>query len=337
MKQITVGVIGAGRIGKVHTMSMANQLPNVRIKWIADYKEDVIGDWIYQYGIEHKTGNHLDILNDPEVDAVLICSSTDTHAQFIIDAAKAGKHIFCEKPIAHDVDQIKRALQAVKEAGVKLMIGFNRRFDHNFKKVKEMILQDEVGTPQFIKITSRDPGPPPIEYVKVSGGIFMDMTIHDFDMARFLADSEVDEVYVVGAVNVDPAIGQAGDIDTAMITMKMKNGIICTIDNSRKAAYGYDQRVEVFGSKGALEIANDTASSVKLSTANGVCTEKPLHFFLERYMAAYTAEIKAFIEAIENDSETPVSGNDGLEPVYIALACKRSYQTGQPQKVEQFK
>ncbi len=221
MKQITVGVIGAGRIGKVHTMSMANQLPNVRIKWIADYKEDVIGDWIYQYGVEHKTGDYKDILTDPEVDAVLICSSTDTHAQFIIDAAKAGKHIFCEKPIAHDVDQIKRALQAVKEAGVKLMIGFNRRFDHNFKKVKEMILQDEVGTPQFIKITSRDPGPPPIEYVKVSGGIFMDMTIHDFDMARFLAASEVDEVYVVGAVNVDPAIGQAGDIDTAMITMKM--------------------------------------------------------------------------------------------------------------------
>ncbi len=204
------------------------------------------------------------------------------------------------------------------------MVGFNRRFDHNFRKVKELILQDEVGTPQFIKITSRDPGPPPIEYVKVSGGIFMDMTIHDFDMARFLSGSEVDEVYVVGGVNV-------------MITMKMENGMICTIDNSRKAAYGYDQRVEVFGSKGAIEIGNDAASTVKVSTESGICSEKPLHFFLERYMAAYADEIKSFIDAIVNDTETPVTGIDGLEPVYIALACKQSYQTGQPQKVAQFK
>ncbi len=337
MKKITVGIIGAGRIGKVHAMSIANQVPNARIKWIADYKEDVIGDWIYQYGIENKTGNHMDILNDPAVDAVLICSSTDTHAQFIIDAAKSGKHIFCEKPISHDVDKIKAALNAVNEANVKLMVGFNRRFDHNFRKVKELILQDEVGTPQFIKITSRDPGPPPIEYVKVSGGIFMDMTIHDFDMARFLSGSEVDEVYVVGGVNVDPAIGEAGDIDTAMITMKMENGMICTIDNSRKAAYGYDQRVEVFGSKGAIEIGNDAASTVRVSTESGICSEKPLHFFLERYMAAYADEVKSFIDAIVNDTETPVTGIDGLEPVYIALACKQSYQTGQPQKVAQFK
>ncbi len=337
MKKITVGVIGAGRIGKVHAMSIANQVPDAHIKWIADYKEDVIGDWIYQYGIEHKTGNHMDILNDPEVDAVLICSSTDTHAQFIVDAAKAGKHIFCEKPISHNVDEIKRALEAVEVAGVKLMIGFNRRFDHNFKKVRELILEDEVGTPQFIKITSRDPGPPPVEYIKVSGGIFMDMTIHDFDMARFLSGSEVEEVYVVGGVNVDPAIGEAGDIDTAMITMKMENGMICTIDNSRKAVYGYDQRVEVFGSKGAVEIANDTGSTVKVSTESGVCVEKPLHFFLERYMRAYADEVIAFCDAIVGDTETPVTGRDGLEPVYIALACKKSYETGLPQKVAQFK
>ena len=186
------------------------------------------------------------------MDAVIICSSTDTHSKIIEEAAAHGKHIFCEKPIDLDLKKIENALKAVDKAKVTLQVGFNRRFDPNFKKIRESILEGKIGTPQIVRITSRDPSPPPLEYVKVSGGIFLDMTIHDFDMARFIAGEEVDEVFVHGANLIDPAIKKAGDIDTAVVSMKYKSGALCTIDNSRKAVYGYDQRLEVFGSKGCL-------------------------------------------------------------------------------------
>lgn len=333
MKNITIGIIGAGRIGKVHALSISNNLRNVDIKWIADYKLEYIGDWTDDLGIKHKTENHMDILNDEEVDAVLICSSTDTHAQFIMDAANAGKHIFCEKPIDHDIETIKKALTAVEKNNVKFQIGFNRRFDNNFKKVKTLVEEGELGVPHIIKITSRDPEPPSIDYVKVSGGLFLDMAIHDFDMARYLSGSEVEEVYVSGAVLVDDAIGKAGDIDTAIINMKMKNGCLCVIDNSRKAVYGYDQRVEVFGSEGKAEAFNERATNVIVSKEDHVVKENPKHFFLERYMQSYGDEIKDFITAIQNDTEVPVSGIDGLQPVKIALAAKKSLETNQPVKL----
>ncbi|MBZ4644512.1 MAG: iolG, partial [Clostridia bacterium] len=255
-KKIKVGVIGAGRIGKIHAQSVTYHIPEAEVKTIADVYADKIKDWAHSLGIENVTNDYHDILNDPEIDAVLICSSTDTHSQITIEAAKAGKHIFCEKPIDYDLDRIHAALKAVEEAGVKFQVGFNRRFDHNFKQVRELIKAGKIGEPHIIKITSRDPEPPPVEYVKVSGGIFLDMTIHDFDMARYLSGSEVEEVYAQGAVLVDPAIGEAGDVDTAVITLKFKNGAIGIIDNSRKAVYGYDQRVEVFGSKGCVTVSN---------------------------------------------------------------------------------
>lgn len=335
MKKLTVGIIGAGRIGKVHAISITNNVPEATIKWIADYKLEAIGSWADEMGIPNKTDNHMDILNDPEVDAVLICSSTDTHSQFVIDAARAGKHIFCEKPVDLSIDKIKAALAEVEKAGVKLQIGFNRRFDHNFRTIKRMVLEGKIGDPHIIKITSRDPAPPPASYVKVSGGIFNDMTIHDFDMARFLSGSEADEVYVAGAVLVDPAIGEAGDIDTALITIKMKNGSIVNIDNSRKAAYGYDQRAEVFGSKGKLESGNDTASTVTLSTEEAVTSEKPLYFFLERYMDSFRDEMKEFIDAVVNDKPTPVQGIDGLKPALIAQAALKSYKENRPVKLSE--
>jgi myo-inositol 2-dehydrogenase / D-chiro-inositol 1-dehydrogenase len=333
-KKIKLGIIGAGRIGKLHAENVLFNINYVEIKAIADVYADKVKDWANGLGIKNVYADYKEILNDPEIDAVMICSSTDTHAQITVEAAKAGKHIFCEKPVDLSVDKINAALDAVKKAGVKLQIGFNRRFDHNFKAVRDMVKEGKIGDPHIVKITSRDPAPPPIEYVKVSGGIFLDMTIHDFDMARYLCGSEVVEVYTSAAVLVDPAIGAAGDVDTAVITLKFANGAIGIIDNSRKAAYGYDQRVEVFGSKGSISVSNDTPSSAVLSTEAGVFSDKPQYFFLERYKDSFIAELKEFFSTILNDTETTVTGIDGLKPVLIGLAAKKSYETGMPVKVD---
>lgn len=333
-EKIKIGIIGAGRIGKLHTENIINNFKNVEIKAIADVFADKVRDWAKSVGVKNVYTDHREIINDPEIQVVLICSSTNTHAQFTIEAANAGKHIFCEKPIDFDVEKIKEALEAVKKAGVKFQIGFNRRFDHNFRKVHEVVQSGKIGEPHIIKVTSRDPQAPPIEYVKVSGGIFLDMTIHDFDMVRYLSGSDVEEVYTNAAVLVDPAIGEAGDVDTAIISLKFKNGAIGVIDNSRRAAYGYDQRVEVFGSKGAVAVSNDTDSSAVVSTEEGVVSEKPKYFFLERYKDSFITELRAFFDAIENDTEIPVTGIDGLKPVLIGLAARKSYETGKPVKVE---
>ncbi|MCP4152424.1 MAG: inositol 2-dehydrogenase, partial [bacterium] len=285
MKKITVGIIGVGRIGKLHTESITGNIPDVRVKTVADkFMNDEIKAWALSKGINNTSSDYRVILDDPEIDAVLICSSTDTHAQFIKEAAQAGKHIFCEKPVDSDINRIKETLKIVEDAGVKFQIGFNRRFDHNFKAIKKAVTDGKIGEPHIIKITSRDPEPPNPAYIHLSGGMFMDMTIHDFDMARFLSGSEVEEIFVQGAVLVDPEIGKQGDIDTAIISMKFANGAIGSIDNSRKAAYGYDQRAEVFGSKGSVHSKNDTLSTAVISTEEGVVEEKPLFFFLERYM-----------------------------------------------------
>ena len=276
-----------------------------------------------------------DILNDPEIDAVLICSSTDTHSKYIIEAAHAGKHIFCEKPIDYDLEKVHAAINAAKEAGVKLQIGFCRRFDHNHRAVYDMVRDGKVGKVNIIKISSRDPEPPPVSYVKVSGGIFYDMMIHDFDMARFLAGSEVTEVNAVGSVLVDPGIGEAGDVDTALVTLKFANGAIGVIDNSRKAVYGYDQRVEVFGSEGCAEDQNDTPNTAVLSTADGAVHGVAYKVMWDRYTGAFVAEMQAFADAVINDKETPVTGEDGLYPVLMAAAATKSLHEGRPVKISE--
>lgn len=334
-KKIKLGIIGAGRIGKLHAENIVHHIPEAEVKAIADIYADQIKEWAQELGIINVTSDYRDILNDSEIDAVLICSSTDTHADFVIEAAKAGKHIFCEKPVDLSIEKVKAALEAVKDAGVKLQVGFNRRFDHNHKSVRDAVAAGKIGDPHIIEITSRDPAPPPIEYVKVSGGLFLDMTIHDFDMARYLSGSEVEEVYAVGGVLVDPAIGEAGDIDTAVITLKFENGAIGVINNSRKATYGYDQRVEVFGSKGSVMDLNDTPSSTVISTSDGVLSEKPKYFFLERYNESFIIEMKEFIDAVINDKETPVVGEDGLKPVLIAIAAKKSLEENRPVKIKE--
>ncbi|MCI9023401.1 MAG: inositol 2-dehydrogenase [Dorea sp.] len=331
---VTVGIIGAGRIGRVHVESICTKVGNAKIKALADpFMNEETDLWAKKMGVEITTKDYKEILADPEIDAVLICSSTDTHSPISVEAIQAGKHVFCEKPIDHDVAKIKEVIDALAKNPVKYQVGFNRRFDHNFEAVRDAVAAGKIGDTHIIKITSRDPEPPCADYVKVSGGMFLDMTIHDFDMVRFLAGCNAAEVYVEAAVLVDPAIGEAGDVDTAVITLKMENGAIAVIDNSRQAVYGYDQRAEVFGSKGMVATGNDTASAAVISNVDGVTGEKPLHFFLERYMDAYAKEIKCFIEAIENDTETPLGVDDGLQPVLMGLAAKKSLEEHRPVKI----
>ena len=331
---IKVGIIGAGRIGRVHSESITKYVKGAEIKAISDVRvTDELKQWAKDMGIPHVYEDYKQILQDPEIAAVLVCSSTNTHAPISIEAARAGKHIFCEKPVDADVNRIKEVLAEVEKAGVKFQVGFNRRFDHNFKAIKTRVENGDIGEPHLIRVTSRDPDAPPIEYVKVSGGIFFDMTIHDFDMIRYLSGSEVVEVYAAGVVLVNPEIGKAGDIDTAVITLKLANGAIGVIDNSRKAVYGYDQRAEVFGSKGAVQTRNDTDSTAVYSYEAGVIAEKPKYFFLERYMQSFADEMACFVDSVVNDKPTLVNGNDGLQPVIIALAAKRSLDEGRPVKL----
>jgi len=329
------GVIGAGRIGKIHAENLATRIPGAVVAAIADPILPAARETAERLHIPAAGADAQAILNDPEIDAVAICSSTDTHAAMIVAAAQAGKHIFCEKPIAYDLAAIDRALEAVRQAGVKLQIGFNRRFDPNFRRVRQLVAEGKVGEPHILRITSRDPAPPPIEYVRVSGGMFFDMTIHDFDMARYLMGCDVEEIYVAGGVRVDPRIGEAGDLDTAVITLRFANGAIGTIDNSRQAVYGYDQRVEVFGSGGMVSALNNTAENTVYSSGEGVYSAKPLYFFLERYMESFIAEMAEFVASIREDRQPPVSGLDGRIPVLMGMAASRSYRENRPVRISE--
>ncbi|MUG71174.1 MULTISPECIES: inositol 2-dehydrogenase [Paenibacillus] len=332
MNKIRIGIIGAGRIGKIHADNLL-RLPQAEIAAVSDlFAGPELEAWAADRGIARVTKDSGDIIADPQIDAIFICSTTDTHVPLIKQAAQAGKHIFCEKPVSMDIHQTVEALEAVRQAGVKLQIGFNRRFDHNFKRVREHVQGGTIGDPHIVKITSRDPNPPHPDYIKVSGGIFMDMMIHDFDMARYVSGSEVEEVYAQGNVLINPVIGELGDLDTAIVTLRFANGALGVIDNSRQAVYGYDQRVEVFGSKGSVAVSNDHPNTAEISTAEGIVRDKPLHFFLERYNAAYIEETQLFIESLTNGSPLIVDGNDGLQAELIALSAKLSYKLGRPVK-----
>lgn len=333
---LKIGIIGAGRIGKVHTESIMRYVAGATVKSVADpYMTEETAAWAKSMGVEKVGKDYREILADPEIDAVLICSSTDTHSPISLEAIAAGKHIFCEKPVDHDLGKIKAVMEALEGSDVKYQVGFNRRFDHNFAAAREAVASGKIGDLAVLKITSRDPGAPPVSYIKVSGGIFLDMTIHDFDMVRFVSGDEVEEVYAAGGVTVDPAIGEAGDIDTAVITLRLRSGAIAVIDNCRRASYGYDQRLEAFGSKGQVAIANDTQSSAVVSDANGVTAEKPLHFFLERYMQAYASEVAAFVDAVANDKPVPVGIEAGLQSVLIGIAAKHSLELNRPVRLSE--
>ena len=334
-QRLNLGLIGAGTIGKVHAENLAYRIPTANLMVVADINESEAHKVAERCRVPKVVRDYHDILADPQVDAVVICSSTHTHAQIIGEAAAAGKHIFCEKPIDFSLQKIDQALKLAEEKGVKLQIGFNRRFDPSFNRVRQAVASGEIGEPHLIHIISRDPEPPTPEYVKTSGGIFMDMTIHDFDMARYLIGKEVVEIYTGGGVRIDPEIGKAGDLDTVLLLLKYEDGTLGTIDNSEKAAYGYDQRVEVFGSKGAIQISNNYPNSATVSAGQAIYRDKPLYFFTERYLESYAAEMRSFIDAVLLDQPVRVTGKDARMPVVMGLAARRSYDENRPVRLSE--
>jgi myo-inositol 2-dehydrogenase / D-chiro-inositol 1-dehydrogenase len=331
---LRIGVIGVGRIGRMHADLLARRVPGAAVGAVYDAHADTARSVGEALGVP-VAASVDEVLGAPDLDAVAICTSTDTHADLIVAAARAGKAIFCEKPVSLDLAEVDRALRAVQDAGVPFQIGFNRRFDPAHASVREAVAAGELGEPQLVRITSRDPDPPPIEYVRRSGGIFLDMTIHDFDMARYVTGSEVVEVFARGAVRVDPAIGEAGDIDTAMLMLVHEDGCLTSIDNSRRAAYGYDQRVEVFGSEGMAATENPLAHSGLIRTADG--TREPVlpYFYLERYTVSYVREWEAFVAALVAGDAPPVTTTDARAPLVIGLAARRSLREGRPVRVEE--
>lgn len=321
---------GAGRIGAIHAANLAST-PDTQLLYIVDVNTDAARALAVKHGAQ--VAGVEAALADPRVDAVIIASSTDTHADLAIASARAGKAIFCEKPIDLSLKRVDACLAAVKKAKVPMFVGFNRRFDPSFAALHARIARGDIGAVEQVIISSRDPGLPPISYLKVSGGQFRDMTIHDFDMARWLLGEEPIELFAYGSCLVDPAVAKVGDTDSAMVVMKTASGKLCHINNSRRASYGYDQRLEVHGSKGRLMAGNRTATTVELADATAVSGDKPLFFFLERYAEAYRAELVAFVQAVSNRQPLPVTAHDGRQAIVLAEAAVKSLQTGRPVKI----
>ena len=327
---ISIALLGAGRIGQIHGRTIAASR-RARLAGIADPFPDGANALSAATGAPVRSADEL--LADRSIDAMLIATPTDTHADFIDRAAAEGKAILCEKPVDLNSERIRQTLARVEKAGVPLMIGFNRRFDPNFAALKRRLLDGMAGEVELVSILSRDPAPPPVAYIARSGGLFRDMMIHDFDMARFLLGEDPIEVYAVGSALVDPEIGRAGDIDTAAVTMKTASGKICQISNSRRATYGYDQRIEVHGSKGLVSAGNVHETTVRFAGASGITADPVQNFFLERYAAAYRNEVDAFIDAIETGKAPSPNGTDGLKAQVLADAAQQSLETGKPVKV----
>ncbi len=334
MKPVRIAVLGIGRIGQMHAELLAHQVSGAELASVFDIVESAADDVAGELNVP-RAGSIDEVLADGTVDAVCIATSTDTHVDVMVAAAQAGKAILCEKPVSLDLTEVDRALAAVAAAGVPLQIGFNRRFDASHQAVATAVASGQIGDVHLVKITSRDPEPPPITYIEASGGIFLDMTIHDFDMARYVTGSEVVEVYAKGDVRVDPAIGRAGDLDTAVITLTHENGTLTLIDNSRRAVYGYDQRVEAFGSGGVVSSENPLADTTVRRDGSGSHGATLPYFFLDRYVPSYVAEWEAFITALSHGTPTPVNGHDGRAPLVIGLAAWRSVREQRPVRTDE--
>lgn len=322
---LNVGLLGAGRIAGVHATAISTN-PGSRLVAVSDINTDAAARLAAQYGAEARTTDA--ILNDPSIDAVLIATSTDTHSDLIERATAAGKAVLCEKPVDLSLARAQACQKVVK--GKPVMIGFNRRFDPNFAALKAALDKGEIGRAELLSITSFDPAPPPVAYIKVSGGLFRDMMIHDFDMANFIMGAAPVTISAVGTSIVDPVIGAAGDVDTAVVTLTYADGRIAVIKNSRRAVYGYDQRVELLGSEGLLQAQNMLENTVVKSTTAGVTGAKPTYFFLERYMPAYAAEWAAFVAAVSDGKALPVTLDDGINALAMAEAATQSAKTGAP-------
>jgi myo-inositol 2-dehydrogenase/D-chiro-inositol 1-dehydrogenase len=319
------GILGCGRIGQVHARTL-HHLRGARVAAVADAMPDAAAALAQEVGADVRDIGA--IIQAQDIDAIAICTPTDTHADLIEQAARAGKPIFCEKPIDLDAARVRACLSVVAECGVPLLVGFQRRFDPEFRALKAAVSEGRIGQIEQIVITSRDPGPPPLEYIRRSGGIFRDMTIHDFDMARFLLEAPIRRVLATGTARVDPAIGAAGDFDTATVLMEAEDGTQVVISNSRRARYGYDQRVEVHGSGGMLQVGNRSTGQLTTATDTGFTTPVLLDFFMTRYLDAYAAEMAAFLDMIATGTPAPVSGQDGLEALHLADAAARSAAEG---------
>ncbi|WP_220454050.1 inositol 2-dehydrogenase [Nocardioides immobilis] len=330
---VRVAVLGTGRIGRMHAELLAREVHGATVPAVADVVPGVAARLGADLGVD--AGSIDEVLASSDVDAVAICSSTDTHVDLVVRAAEAGKAIFCEKPVSLDLAEVDRALSAVEAAGVPFMVGFNRRFDPGHASVREAVRSGALGDLHMLRITSRDPAPPPPEYVAVGGGIFLDMTIHDFDMARFVVGSEVVEVFARGAVRIDPRIGDAGDVDTAVVVLTHADGTLTTIDNSRQAVYGFDQRLEAFGAAGMAVSDNPPRHAGWIRTA-GATTGQPLPwFFLDRYLPSYRNEWAAFVSFVRDGGPSPVDAASGRAPVVIGLAATRSLREGRPVAIEE--
>ncbi len=334
MKKINIAILGIGRIGKIHLNNLTRHFPQVEVVAVADpqieaekFKQE-FPQIIFSTQAE-------EVLNLPQVDAVAICTPTSSHAKLIDLCIQHGKHIFCEKPVDLSLSRTAELVQKANTAGIKMMLGFNRRFDPDFLQARKSVLAGRIGKIQIVKITSRDPGLPPLDYIKNSGGLFMDMAIHDFDMARYIMGKEVVEVYARGLVLVDPQVGEAGDIDTALTTLIFEDGSYAVIDNSRKASYGYDQRLEIFGDLGMIQVENNQHHRNIISDAQGIHHALPLDFFMDRYTASYLNEMHYFTQALMHDTPLPASGEDGLKATIVAVAAKKSVEEKRPVKISE--
>lgn len=325
---VRMGIIGVGRIGRMHTGLLHREVPGATVVAVADAVAETATRVAGELGVEALAIDAL--LARGDIDAVAICTSTDTHVDLVVRAASAGKAILCEKPVSLDLAQVDRAIAAVEAAGVPFMVGFNRRFDPGHASVAQAVRSGAIGEIHTLQIISRDPAPPPPEYVAVSGGIFLDMTIHDFDMARHVVGSEVVEVFARGAVRVDPRIGEAGDVDTAVVILTHADGTLTTIENSREAVYGYDQRVEAFGSGGMAVSDNPARHAAWIRTADATAGQPLPWFFLDRYLPSYRLEWGAFVDHVRDGGPSPVGTTDGRAPVVIGLAATRSMREGRP-------
>ena len=330
---LRIGVIGVGRIGRMHAELIAHQVPGAALGAVYDPHEPAARGVAEELRVP-AAGTAAEIF-DSDLDAVAICSSSDTHVDLLLAAAEAGKAVFCEKPVSLDLAELDRALGAIDAAGVPFQIGFNRRFDPGHASVREAVSSGAVGEPHLVRISSRDPAPPPLDYVKSSGGLFLDMMIHDFDMARYVTGREVVEVFARGAVRVDPMFARAGDIDTALVTLVHDDGCLTAIDNSRRAAYGYDQRVEVFGSEGMAVSENPHGHTGAVLRADGERRPPNPYFFLERYLPSYVREWQAFVAALQRGEDPPVSTADARAPLVIGLAAGRSLEEGRPVRIQE--
>ncbi len=332
---LNVGLIGAGRIGQLHAQNLAQLIPQSNLLMVTDIVEAAARTCAQRFQIPHVSADYRDILSNDEIGAVVICSSTDTHTRIITEAAEARKHVFCEKPIDFDLNRIDAALAAVEQAGIVLQIGFNRRFDASFQRIRQAVTSGEIGKPHQLHIISRDPAPPPREYLMKSGGIFMDMTIHDFDMAHFLIGVEVTEIYATGNVLIDSAAEESGDFDTVTVVLKFADGTVGIIQNSRQAVYGYDQRAEVFGSGGSISSDNVYPHTAQLSIRGQIYKDPPLDFFLERYRESFVEEMRQFIVAAMTGGPSPVSGWDARLPVVMGKAALLSCQGNRPVRLDE--